>query len=408
MMLNTLLPLLLLTLVNAAPLLAQHVEARFTTDKVDYLAGEPVFVALTVSNETNEPVWLDFKSPDTPLLCHDFAIEVPGGAESAQEQWGCGYAGSCGRGLREVLPGKSLSLRRLVNSQFRLQPGAFAIRAHTAIVVHAQNLLNSRQIAQFDVADTLTVKVQRGNESQLRAAFQPFVEELDSPDLMKRSEAVSAITALAPPFLENVLIALSKSDYAFAAIEALRRADTVKTREALAKIASINDAGFHNSDPTLRYVAIRNLGRTNDPVYLALLMQLVESDDKNVQLNAAQAAGNLGGPAAVAQLAALLSSSDEQTRVAATDGLGNTHSSEAVPILIQTLLDSDTSVRQATVLSLWLLTHRAALDGHQWVDVSSLPSAAAVHQRWIRWWGSHENDSKMHGMTDCAPPEPLD
>src|ERR1700720_2768760 len=193
MVLNRLLRLLLLTLLNAASLPAQHVEARFSTNKAHYLAGEPVFVALTVSNETNEPVWLDFKSPDMPLLCYDFAIEVFG-AESAQEQWGCGFAGSCGRGLREVLPGKSLSLRRLVNSQFRLQPGEFVIRAHTAIAVHAQNLLDSPQIDQFDVTDTLTVKLRRVNEDQLKAAFQPFVEELDSPDLMKRGEAAGAIT----------------------------------------------------------------------------------------------------------------------------------------------------------------------------------------------------------------------
>ncbi len=103
-MLNRLLPLLVLTLLTAATLSAQDIEARFTTDKANYLAGEPVFVALTVSNKGNEPVWTDFKSPDMPLLCHDFAVEVPG-AESAQEQWGCGFAGSCGRGFREV-PGQ--------------------------------------------------------------------------------------------------------------------------------------------------------------------------------------------------------------------------------------------------------------------------------------------------------------
>jgi len=216
-MVNRLLPLLL-TLLNAAPLPAQHVEARLTTNKANYLVGEPVLVALTVSNGGDKSIFIDLKSPDlAKLLCDDFAVEVPG-AESAQEQWGCGFGGSCGRGLRDVLPGKSLSLRQLVNSQFRLQPGAFAIRAHTAIVVRSQNLFDSPQIAQLDVTDTLTVKVQRGHENQLKAAFQPFVEELDSPDLMKRSEAAGAITALAPPFLEDVLVALTKSSYAYAAM----------------------------------------------------------------------------------------------------------------------------------------------------------------------------------------------
>jgi hypothetical protein len=401
MVLNRLLPLLLLTLLDAASLPAQHVEARFTTDKVNYLAGEPVFVALTVSNETNEPVWLDFRSPDMPLRCHDFAIKVPG-AEPAQEQWGCGFAGSCGRGLREVLPGKSLSLRQLVNSQFRLQPGAFVIRAHTAIVVHAQNLFDSPQIAQFDVTDTLTVKVQRGNENQLKAAFQPFVEELDGPDLMKRGEAAGAITALAPPFLEDVLVALTKSSYAYVAIGALRKADTSTTREALAQIATGTGASM------LRIEAARNLGRTHDATYLPTLFKLMETNDKEIQNVVAEAAGNLGGPAAVPQLAALVSSSDVEARRAGTNGLGDAHASQAVPILIGLLLDSDANVRQAAISGLYLLTHRAAFENDQWADVTSPQSAAAVHQRWVGWWNSHGKDSKIHGLADCAPPESLD
>ena len=402
MVLNRLLSLLLLPLLTAATLSAQDVESRFTTDKANYLSGEPVFVALTVSNKGNKPVWIDFKSPDlAKLLCDDFAVEVPG-AESAQEQWGCGSAGSCGRGLREVLPGKSLSLRQLLNWRFRLQPGVYDIQAHTAIVVHAQNLFDSSQVAQFDVTDSLTVKVQRGNENQLKAAFQPFVEELDSPDLMKRSEAAGAITALAPPFLEDALVALTKTSYAYTAIVALRKADTSKTREALAQIAT------GGGDSMLRIEAARNLGRTHDATYLPTLFQLMETDNKEIQNAAAEAAGNLGGAAAVPQLAALVSSPDAETRRAGTNGLGDAHASQAVPVLIGLLLDSDANVRQAAVSGLWLLTHRAAFENNQWADVTSPESAAAVHQRWVHWWNSHRSDSEIHGLADCAPPKPLD
>jgi hypothetical protein len=402
MVLNRLLQLLLLTLLTAAPLSAQDVEARFTTDKTIYLAGEPVLVALTVNNKGNEPVWIDFKSPDlAKLICDDFGVDVPG-AESAQEQWGCGFAGSCGRGLREVLPGKSLSLRQLVNSQFRLQPGIYAIRAQTAIVVHAQNLFDSPQIAQFDATDTLTVKVQRSNENRLKATFQPFIEELDSPDLIKRSEAAGAITGLAPPFLEDVLVELTKSSYAYAAISALRRADTLKTRETLAQIAT------SSGDSMLRIQAIRNLGRVGDVTYLPDLLRLLQSDDKQIQNAAAEAAGNLGGSAAVPQLAALALSPDAETRRAGTNGLGVAHASQAVPILIGLLLDSDPNVRQAAVGGLSLLTRHGAFEGNQWADVASPQSAAAVHQRWVSWWNSHGKDSKIHGMADCAPAESLD
>jgi hypothetical protein len=400
-MLNKLFPLVLLLLMTTATLSAQGVEARFSTNKTNYLVGEPVFVALTVSNNGIEPLWVDFKSPDMPLLCHAFAVEVPE-ADSAHE-WGCGIAGSCGSSFREILPGKSITLRQLLNGEFRLQRlGAYAVHAHTAIVVHNQNLFDSPEIDHSEVSDTLTVKLQRGSEDQLKVAFQPIVEELDSFDPVKRGEAASAITELAPPFLEDVLIELTRTSYAYAAIGALRKADTLKTRDALAQIAT--DRG----DSTLRIEATRNLGRTNDATYLPTLFKLMESDNKQIQNAAAEAAGNLGGPAAVTRLAALVSSPDEQTRLAGVNGLGMTHARQAVPFLIRMLLDSDSNVRQATVGGLLLLTHRAAYEGNQFADVISPPSAAAVHQRWVRWWSFHGNNSKIHGMSDCAPPESLD
>ena len=401
-MLNRLLSLLLLPLLSAITLCAQDVETRFSTEKTTYLAGEPIFVALTATNKSKKPVWIDFKSSDlAKLLCDDFAAEVPG-AESAREQWGCGFAGSCGRGLREISPGKSFSLRQLLNSQFRLQPGTYAIRVQTSISVHAQNLFDSPEIAKFDVADILTVNVQPRNEGQLKADFQPFVEELHSSDLMKRNEAAGVITTLAPPFLEDVLVELTKSPYARAAIEALREANTSKTREALAQIAT--GAG----DSVLRIEAIRNLGRTHDETYLPTLFQLMEADDKDIQYAAAEAAGNLGGAEAIPRLVALVSSPDVATRGAGANGLGDAHTSKSVPILIGLLKDPDANVRQTAVTGLYLLTHRAAFENNQWADVTSTESAAVVHQRWAHWWISHWRDAKIHGLADCAPPESLD
>jgi HEAT repeat protein len=254
----------------------------------------------------------------------------------------------------------------------------------------------------LEVSDILKVTLHRSSESQLKVAFQPYVEELHSPELEESSEAAAAITTLAPPFLEDVLIELTKTNYAYAAIEALRKANTPKTRQALAQIAR------NGTDSMLRIEAIRNLGRTNDVTYLPTLVQLMDSDNKEIQNAASEAAGNLGGSSAVPQLASLISSANVVTRLAGTNGLGNSHANEAVPLLIGMLVDSDPNIRQAAVSGLWLLTHRAALDGDKWADVTSVQSAAAVHQRWVRWWSSHGNDIKAHGMADCSSPQPLD
>jgi hypothetical protein len=392
----------LLGFVGTASSSAQSIEARFSTEKANYLVGEPLFITLTVRNKTGEPIWLEFQSPDiAKLLCNDFAVEVPG-AEPADEHWGCGFAGSCGRGLKEVPPGKSTILRQLVNQQVHLQQGAYSLHAQTTIVVRKQNLFDSPKIEQVKVFDTLLVEVQHGNENEIESAFRPIVTELNNPDLTRRAEAAAAITELAPTFLEDILIELAKTNFAHSAIIALRKADTPKTRAALAQIAIGGD------DSMVRIEAISNLGLTKDLGYLPILFQLMESGNKPIQNAAAEATGTLGGVTAVQRLSAFLSAGDAETRIAGAGGLGRTHAREAVPILMRLLLDSDSNVRQAAVSNLWLLTHHAAFEGNQWADISTGESAAAVHQRWVRWWGNHGATCEIHGMTDCSSPQPLD
>jgi HEAT repeats len=362
--LRKLIPLLLLA--SATVLSAHDVQARFTTNKTNYGIGEPIIVTLVVSNNGSSPVWVDFKSPDFPLLCHDFAVETP--KASPAEHWGCGIAGSCGRGFREISPGGNIA-RRQLNAEFSFnEDGIYTLHARTAISVRNQNLSSSPEIGRLEVSDTLKVNLHRSSESQLKAAFQPYVEELHSPELEERSEGAGAITALAPPFLEDVLIELTRTNYAYAAIEGLRKANTLKTREALAQIAR------SGSDSMLRIEAIRNLGRTNDVTYLPTLVELMDSDSKDIQNGAAEAAGNLGGSSAVPQLASLISSPNVATRLTGTNGLGNSHANEAVPLLIGMLVDSDPSIRQVAASGLWLLTHRTALDGDKWADVTSVQS----------------------------------
>jgi hypothetical protein len=397
--LNKPLPLLLLTLLPAAALPAQDVEARFTTDKSTYLIGEPVYVVLLVSNKSNDPSWVGFGP--TNMFCQNFFIEVPG-ADSALEQWGCGSGGSCGRGLLEVAPGKTVEIRQLLNREFRLQrPGAYVVRAHTTVTVRNLGLFSSPSLDEIKVSGNLNIEVQAGIVEQLQAAFQPIVKELSSTDLIRRGEAAAAIIETAPPFLEDVLIELAKTDYGFAAMTALRRADTQKTRDALARIAT-------DSDNQFRVEAIDNLGRTGDGTYLPALLQLMKSTDIQIQGAAAEAVANLGGATAIPAITVLLSSADLQMRQAGANSLEYSHAREAVPILIRLLTDSDSIIRQTAVSGLWVLTHRAVFDGTQWADVTTLQSAVNVHERWIRWWKSQGNNIEIHGMADCESPESLD
>ena len=399
-MLNKLLPLMLLTLLPAAAVPAQDVEARFTTNKSTYYIGEPVYAVLAVSNRSSAPIWIGFGPSN--MFCQSFFIDVPA-ADSASEQWGCGRGGSCGRGLLEVAPGKTTEVRQLLNQEFRLQrEGAYVVRARTTVTVRSQDLFSSPALEEFAVSDNLNIEVKAGVVEQLQAAFQPIVKELSSTDLSRRGEAAQAIIETAPPFLEDVLIELATTNYGFAAMTALRKADTQKTRDALARIAT--DSG----NQIFRIEAIRNLGRTGDGTYLPALLPLMRATDIQIQGAAAEAVANLGGTTAVPAITVLLSRADVQTRQAGANGLAYTHAREAVPILIGLLIDSDASIRQTAASGLSLLTHHVAFDGDQWADVTTPQSARNVHQRWQRWWKSQGKDIQIHGMEDCAGPKSLD
>jgi hypothetical protein len=398
--LNKLLLLLLLISLTAATMSAQTIQFQFATEKSTYLIGEPIYAVLSISNEGSDPIWVDFGPTD--MLCQHFIIEVPG-ADSAREQWGCGSAASCGSSLWEVAPGKTTAARQLLNREFRLQrPGTYVIRARTSVTVRSQDLWNSPTLGEFQVSGNLNIEVQVGIEGQLQAAFQPIVRDLASTDVNSRREAAVAIIETAPPFLEDELIGLAKTEYGAAAMTALRKANTQNTRDALARIAS------YSGNQTFRLEAIRNLGRTRDETYLPTLLRLMNSTDMQIQGAAAEAVANLGGGTAVPAITVLLSSVDVQRRQAGANGLEYTHAREAVPILIGLLLDPDASIRQTAVSGLWLLTHRVAFDGKQWADVTTTQSARNVHQRWASWWKSQGNRIEMHGMNDCTGPEALD
>ena len=138
------------------------------------------------------------------------------------------------------------------------------------------------------MSNSFEISLVNGNE-KLRAALAPLVAQLASQDFKARAEAVGAITDTAPPFLDNVLVDLSKTNYVDAAIQGLRKANTPKTRQALGDLAA------HGSDSSIRMEALRNLARTGDRSYLFLMLRLVKTTtEPDIRTVAAEAAGDLG------------------------------------------------------------------------------------------------------------------
>jgi hypothetical protein len=166
---------LFLALLGALSAPAQSIEAGFSTEKTNYLVGEPIFITLTVSNKTGEAIWLDLKVTGFPFPCNDFDIEVPGAGLASDGA--CGSAGSCGRGFREVQPLKTILIRRLVDATFRIrQPGLYEVRVHAIVSVHHQNLFESLMVKK--VARRAEVK---GHRHRFGGSSVLLIEAADNP-----------------------------------------------------------------------------------------------------------------------------------------------------------------------------------------------------------------------------------
>jgi HEAT repeat protein len=380
---------------------AQTVEGHFYAEKSKYLVGEPIFVILKIVNTGKRPVWLSFKDNDT--TCQPIKLEVPG-AKSASENWGCGIAGDCGRGSAGILPGGVDLTRHLLNHDFLLdQPGKYHVRGTARIGVRDSDRYDSPEISEVEVSNTFEIALVEGKESELRAALAPLVGQLNSQDFKARAEAVAAITDMAPPFMDDVLIDLSKTTYAYAAIQGLRKANTVKTRQALADLAD------HGPDSSIRMEALRNLARTGDRSYLPVLVRVMKTaQDPDTKTVAAEAAGDLGGTQATPELLPFVAMAEARTRLAGTVGLGHTADRTAVPVLIRLLLDSDSSVRENAANGLFLLTHRSVLSGNAMAHMKDPQAGITAYQHWSHWWNVNGGTVAIHGMADCSSPEPLD
>jgi HEAT repeat protein len=294
--------------------------------------------------------------------------------------------------------------RHLLNHDFLIdQPGKYHVRGTARIGVRGSDRYDSPEISEVEVSNTFEIALVEGKESELRAAIAPLVGQLNSQDFKARAEAVAAITDMAPPFMDDVLIDLSKTTYAYAAIQGLRKANTVKTRQALADLAD------HGPDSSIRMEALRNLARTGDRSYLPVLVRVMKTaQDPDTKTVAAEAAGDLDGTQATPELLPFVAMADARTRLAGTVGLGHTADRTAVPVLIRLLLDSDSSVRENAANGLFLLTHRSVFSGNAMADMKDPQAGITAYQHWSHWWNVNGGTVAIHGMADCSSPEPLD
>lgn len=381
---------------------AQAVQGRFYPEKQTYLVGEPVFVVVEVANAGEQAVTI--VSGSTFGGCaqvEGFGVEVSGSDPVRHWPPGCGggVAGSCSSGLVELHPGATNKRRLLLNEWYRLeQPGEHEVWLRGQVRFGAAGEPILREAHAFE--SRFSIVLAASEQAELQAAYQPLVKDLNSENFNRRVEALVAITELAPPFLEETILELTRSADSFAvgrAIEGLKRLNTPGARAALAELAE------GAREEGLQQQAILALGVVGDRSYFPLVQRLAQRPEPALRYTAIRTAGQLGREEAVPFLVPLLRSADPLIRLDVVSGLANTVRKEAIPVLIEVLQDPDERVRQAAANALSQLTHRTAQ-----VDVREPSAAKQAGLRWTRWWLLEGNKVEVYGPEQCASPQPLD
>ena len=363
----------------------QALAGRFYPEKQTYFVGEPVFIDFEITNTGDQPAWIDPRMGE-PCIEPD-PIEVVGAKHHGfgwDTSFGCfgGVWGNCPGGAIELKPGAKHTAHIFLSAGFRLDhPGTYQVRARRSVPIYPSGVIGApRTAATKDFSSDFQITLVQGSEEELKAAFQPYVEDASTPDQGDHWVAIWAIDEMAPAFLEDLVLRLADTPNR-ANPEALFRLNTPRSKQKLAELAEQSNNG------ALQQGAIRALAKTRDRNYLPVLIRIAgKSTDGNRDF-AIQGAG-LFGEDAIPFLVSMLSNPDVDARIAAARGLGLTGSRSAVSILIGALQNPDDEVHREVTQSLAELTHHS-ITKEPWNE----PPSADEYRRWHNWWLKNESHS---------------
>jgi HEAT repeat protein len=180
------------------------------------------------------------------------------------------------------------------------------------------------------------------------------------PDPSVREAAVRAVGPFALKAELGELAAESRGAIEETLFRVLHRADEMAaTRgEALAGLGYLDgdrvDGEIRRAfdDPSLRVDAVRAMGRTANPVWLATLAREAASADPDLRREAARACGEIGDQRATAVVADMVEDPVADVRLAAIAALGQIGGDEARDALVYAFEDKRESVREAAQAAL--------------------------------------------------------
>ncbi|MCI0403828.1 MAG: HEAT repeat domain-containing protein [Acidobacteria bacterium] len=387
------------TLLFPALLAAQRLEGAFYPSRQSYLLGEPLFVVFEVVNKGEEPTGILLGATSGQCaLAYGLRVEVSGAERDLPWPRGCagGFAGSCLGGRVPLAPKQSYTRRYLLNDWYRFpEPGRYHVHIAQELQVWDEDDYTAQPLGTIESEFTLVIE--QPEEESVKRAYEPVLADLRSDD-PSRNEALHALDQMAPTFLKDLILELSRSSdlsQPVLVLSALEKLNTARTRAELARLAEHSE--------WQKQPAIFALGRLRDRSYFPLMQKLAGHPDRAVQHAAIRSLGELGGEDALPFLWSLLRHPDPLVRHDAVFGLANTGSRDAVPTLIEMLRDSAEMVRQSAANALPQLTHRSLA-----LDAGDPQRSNEAAQRWLRWWLLSADKAEVFGPDECGELKPLD
>ncbi len=373
---------------------AGQVSGQFYMEKSTFAPGEPVFLYFEVTNDGSKSV--NLQQADPYSFCSGYQISVstdPGPKSSCGPG---GIAGSCLSSDVALQPGKKRIERILLNFEHNISaPADYEVEA-VRYLAHAGTDVDYFKATKntLEVRAKLNFLVDQNTESN-PMAFQPWVNQLRSTDPEKRREAARTLASVAPPSLQDALLAFADNpEFRQFAPMAFYHLHTPRSMTALADLLKKTEVGSYEHIKSADYLA-----ESGESQWFPLLEDVAR---KHAQIsNYVDDAAELGGDRMLPTLIALTHSSDrELTRINAVTGMGYTGSRAAVPILIDLLRNPDTEIGDRARFGLHLLTHRTASG-----DLHDNPQSQ--YSTWSQWWARDGTTAPVYKATECGDFSPL-
>ena len=385
---------------------AAQVDVVIATSKTAYVAGEPVFINVRITNTSTSPLTVVVPPPDSCLSAISVVVEGLVRSDlppcSDPNTAACSYNGPPA-GLVEVKPQTSYDMRRLVNLIYELdRPREYSAHIAFSLLYTEQPVLEHPtsfkhpDYRHSDDEKDVTFTVVEGDANALKAALAPVVADLDSGDFARHWYAQSILLNLAPPFAEDQIIAWAdRADVGQEAMAALRK---LGTRRAIQKLeaTAFEKPGRNDQREGVRQAALTEIRYINDPSLLPKLFEITAEDrGQSIRWAAASAAARIGHEDAVPVIARMLSSADPYIAFAGAEALGDTSSRDAVPVLISAIPSAlEDNKLPAIIEALTRLTHRTT--------PGDTAARAAIYRKWSAWWSVHHGDADIYDLDDCG------